>query len=125
MQSEPALIKKVLFIIRSGPFDGLKAREAIDAVLATAAFEQHVTVHFQDEGVRLLNRDMNPEALKSKNLGKMIKAFGMYGVSSISVSTGDCKRYNCSPENAVTTFTTLDQNGVRELIANQDVTLVF
>ena len=48
--------KKLLFVLRQAPYGSTLAKDALDAILATSAYEQDLSIAFIDDGVfQLIN----------------------------------------------------------------------
>ena len=73
----------IVFIFRRSPYSSTMAQEGLDALLATAAFEQDPTVIFMHEGIWQLYPQ--GESQYHKNYGKMLQALPLYGVEKIYV----------------------------------------
>ena len=74
---------KYLYILRQPPYQGALAREALDMVLATAAFDQQVSLLFINDGVFQLCTNQNSKTLQQKNIEKTLQAFALYNISEI------------------------------------------
>ena len=77
--------KKILVVSRHAPYGTSIARDAIDAVLASAAYDQDLSLLFMDDGVFQLISNQNPADIEQKNIGSMLKALPLYGVDNIFV----------------------------------------
>ena len=77
--------KKILFILQRAPYGTATAREALDAALAAAAFEQDVQLLFAGDGIWQLLPDQQADAIASKDIGKMLQALGYYDINEIFV----------------------------------------
>ena len=74
---------KYLYLLRQAPYNSSLAREALDMVLATAAFDQQVQLLFMHEGVLQLQNKQNTEHLQQKNIEKTLQAFALYDIEDI------------------------------------------
>lgn len=79
--------KKILFILQRAPYGTATAREALDAALAAAAFEQDVQLLFSGDGIWQLLPDQQPDAINSKDISKMLQALDYYDINKIFVDT--------------------------------------
>lgn len=79
--------KKILFILQRAPYGTSAAREALDAALAAAAFEQDVQLLFAGDGVWQLLPDQQPDAIHSKGIGKMLQALDYYDINQTFVDS--------------------------------------
>lgn len=72
-----------LYLLRQAPYNGSLAREALDMVLATAAFDQKVSLLFIDEGIFQLVKKQASELIQQKNIEKTLQAFELYDIDDI------------------------------------------
>lgn len=77
--------KKIMVISRQAPYGSSRAREALDAVLAAAVYEQELSLLFMDDGVFQLLKDQNASEIQQKNLAANLSALPLYGVEKIYV----------------------------------------
>ena len=74
---------KYLYLLRQSPYSSSLAREALDMVLATAAFDQQVQLLFMHEGVLQLQNKQNAQLLQQKNIEKTLQAFALYDIEEV------------------------------------------
>ena len=72
-----------LYLLRQPPYQSSLAREALDMVLATAAFDQQVSLLFINDGVFQLQNTQQAERLEQKNISKTLQALALYEVESV------------------------------------------
>ncbi len=72
-----------VYLLRQAPYHSSLAREALDMVLATAAFDQQVSLLFINDGVFQLQNQQQAERLQQKNIGKTLQALSLYDVNAI------------------------------------------
>ena len=77
--------RHILIVFRKAPYGNLLAREALELALATAVFDQQLTLIFSGDGVWQLLNNQNSEGIDSKNTGKLLCAFPVYDISEIYV----------------------------------------
>ncbi len=77
--------KSFMYVCRRAPFGTGYGLEMVETVLASAAFEQRVSVTFTDDGVFQLKTNQQPAALGFKNYVKTLKALPDFGVDEIYV----------------------------------------
>ncbi|HEY7885436.1 MAG TPA: sulfurtransferase complex subunit TusC [Cellvibrionaceae bacterium] len=119
-------MKQILCISRQAPYAGNLAREALDAVLAAAIFDQTIGLLFMDDGVYQLLQGQNSEVLEQKNLGKMLSALELYGVENIYVHTPSLQNRGIMPEHLLLDdIQLLDDRLTQQLMAQQDHLLSF
>lgn len=79
----------LLIIQTHAPYASSHAQEALDLVLAAAAFDTRVAYLLTDEACFQLLPDQSPEIVGRKSLNKMMKALPIYGVEHILVAQED------------------------------------
>lgn len=78
-------MKSMLVISQHPPLAGLTAREALDMVLAGAAFEIPLAMLFIGDGVFQLQAHQQPKLLGQKDLAANLQALEMFGVETLYV----------------------------------------
>lgn len=78
-----AIATYLLFVFRSSPYGSSRAREGIDALLATSVFELPLKVVFTGDGVFQLRGNQAPCA--TKNIEKSLKALPMYDIEEVYI----------------------------------------
>ena len=64
------ITKKFMYVNRKAPYGTIYALEILEAVLISAAFEQHACIVFIDDGVYQIKKGHNTEAVNMKNFSK-------------------------------------------------------
>ena len=77
--------KTVLFILQRAPYGSSATREALDAALAAAAFEQNVQILFTGDGIWNLLPEQDASSIDNKDTGKMLQALDYYDISEVFV----------------------------------------
>ena len=77
--------KKIMYVNRVTPHGGITAKESLDVVLISAAFDQDVALAFIDDGVYQLLKGQEPEKTGSRHVAKSFAALGDYDVRKIYV----------------------------------------
>lgn len=117
--------KSSLIILRNTPYGSSLSRSALDAALATAAFDQPVNVLFMGEGVLQLLPTQDSTPIEKKNIAKILASLPLYDIETLFVDANALARYNINPAELTLPITTLDDPGIRELMANHDHVLGF
>lgn len=119
-------MKSILCISRHAPYRSALAREALEAVLAAAAFDQPVSLLLLDEGLWQLTQGQQPEAGKQKNLARNLSALEIFGVETVYAHLGSAEeRGLITTALCIETVQWLNDEQVRQLIAQQDHLLSF
>lgn len=82
----PIKSQSIAVINTQSSFNNANAREALDLSLIFAAFDQQVTVIYQDDGVYQLLANQQPQHIEGKNFLATIKAFPLYDIHQVIVS---------------------------------------
>lgn len=117
--------KHLLLIVRRSPYGSSLARAALDVALATAAFEQPLSLLFLGDGVLHLMPAQDTQARGVKNLGRQLAAFPLYGIESVYVDAEACARFGLVPNESPVATLPLDQRAVGELLRKYDHVLGF
>ncbi len=79
------ITKTLMFIFRQSATRNTIAKEALDALLAAAAFEQKVQVVFMGDAVWQLQSGMDPKQLALPPVSKQLAALPMYDIDTLYV----------------------------------------
>lgn len=86
MNTDTAMVAKLLYVITHGPYSNAQGQEALDAILIGASFEQNVSVLFVHDGVfQLKSSQDNNLSSAVKMFTKTYKALKDFGVENIYV----------------------------------------
>lgn len=77
--------KKFLYVNRRAPYGTIYALESLEVVLIGAAFDQHVSLAFIDDGVFQLTKGQDTKPLGVKNFSPTFRALGDFGVTKFYV----------------------------------------
>lgn len=69
--------KKFMFVNRKAPYGTIYALEVLEAVLISAAFEQHAAIVFVDDGVYQIKKGQDTKAINMKNFSPTFKIIEM------------------------------------------------
>lgn len=73
---------RYLFILTQSPYQSSLAREALDFALASAAFNQQVSLLFMGDGVFQLLADQQSQSGK-KNIEKTLSSLALFDIESV------------------------------------------
>ncbi len=77
------VVKKFMYVNRKAPYGTIYALEVLEAVLISAAFEQHACIVFIDDGVYQIKKDQDTTAVNMKNFSKT------YGIIAMEKEDAD------------------------------------
>ena len=75
--------KKFMYVNRKAPYGTIYALEVLEAVLVSAAFEQHACIVFIDDGVYQIKKGQDTDAINMKNFSKT------YGIIAMEKEDAD------------------------------------
>lgn len=76
---------KVAFVTRQVPHGTCYARETQDAILATSALTEDLSVFFIGDGVYQLLSGQNPQAIACRNFAPTFGMFELYDIENVYV----------------------------------------
>ncbi len=107
---------RFLFIFSHSPYGGGLAREALDMALATAAFDQEVSLVFSGAGIfQLLATQQAPGVNKKSQLGA-INALPLYDISRVFYLQEDLSPLGVNAGQLVAHARPLDAEALRSLV---------
>lgn len=104
--------KSILFVLQHAPYGSSATQETLDAALATAAFEQNVTLFFSDDGVWSLIAEQHSDLIQRKNIEKILHALHYYDIDTVYIDTHSLQERGLTAENfsiPVTALTAAEQ----------------
>ena len=118
--------KKILVISRHAPYGSSVAREALDAVLATAVYDQDLSLLFMDDGVFQLVKHQDANEIGQKSLSANLSALPLYGVENIYVhwESLDARGLNLA-DLVLDDIKLLNNQDISSLLQKQDHILSF
>lgn len=118
--------KKILIISRHAPYGSSIAKEALDAVLTTAAYDQDLSLLFMDDGVFQLLPNQQASEIGQKSFAAMLPALPLYEVENIFVHLDSLQARGITEnEILLDSVQILDSPAVSALLAQQDQLLSF
>lgn len=88
----------ISIVITTPPHGSDAANQALDTALACAAFDQQVTVIFQDDGIWQLLPQPTDSPLGDKSLLAQFKLMELYGVTAVQICSDSLKMAGLSAE---------------------------
>jgi tRNA 2-thiouridine synthesizing protein C len=118
--------KKILFINRHAPYGSSISREALDAVLAAAVYEQELSLLFMDDGVFQLLKHQEAGMIAQKSLSASLPVLPLYGVERIYVHCESLDMRALTPTDLVLNeIQLLNSQQITQLLNEQDQILSF
>lgn len=118
--------KKLLFISRHAPYGSSLAKEALDAVLTTSAYDQELSLLFMDDGIFQLLREQDTDDIGQKSFAAMLPALAFYDIENIYIHKESLDARQITEQELIfDNIRTLNSHAVSELMAAQDHLLSF
>jgi tRNA 2-thiouridine synthesizing protein C len=118
-------MKKVLLLMRRAPYGSVYSAEGLRSVMGLGVFEMDVALAFAGDGVYVLKQGQNPQALEMKPLGEAFAGLEDFGVKQLYVHAPSLAERGLSAADLVVPAQLLDDAGLQQLLAAQDVVLPF
>lgn len=113
--------KQFTFLSRRSPYGSGQARAMLDMVLATAVFDQKVTLIFLDDGVLQLRKNQAAASIASKDLGAALGVLPLYDINQVFVDADSLHVRGISQEELSIPATVCDSARIRSLVQQSDV----
>ncbi len=118
--------KKLLFISRHAPYGSSLAKDALDAVLASSAYDQQLSLLFMDDGVFQLLKNQASVEIAQKSFSSLLPVLPLYEINSIYVHYESLeKRQITINELVLDSVQIIDSAAICSLLAQQDQLLSF
>ncbi|WP_261816521.1 sulfurtransferase complex subunit TusC [Vibrio gallicus] len=86
-------MKKLGFIFSAAPHSTAQGREGLDAILATSALSEDISVIFVGEGVLQLLKRQQPQAILSRDYIAAFRLLELYDVEDIFICETSLSKY--------------------------------
>lgn len=117
--------RSIVFLNRRAPHGSVHAREALEAVLVGAAFDQRVRLVFVDDGVWQLKDGQDTTALGVKDFSRAWRALEMYEPERVVVERASLESRGLAAGDLMIPVEVLDSEQVAALVDASDVVLSF
>lgn len=117
--------RNILFRLTRPPYGSSHARDALDAILATAAFEQNVSLLFLGDGLYQLLPNQAPQHIQQKNFTAAFGLFELYGLTQFYADEESLRARGLSPNQLVLPVQPLDRAGISALMRRQNQIISF
>jgi tRNA 2-thiouridine synthesizing protein C len=110
-------VRRVLIVCRTPPYGNSRARDAIDAAMAFAAFEQSLTLLFLGEGVLALTANQDPAREFSRNLANLLGTLPDYGIEALYADSTALQSCGLASVHLVAGVTPVSSTEIAALVA--------
>lgn len=119
------MTKNILVIQRTAPYGSSLAREGIDYVLTSAAYDQNISLLFLGDGVFQLLGKQDSKSIQLKNQLSALEVLPLYDIENLYLTEEDLAERNLSKEQLGLSVNIISRNDVHALIAKQDHVVGF
>jgi len=119
------MTKKILIINRSAPYGSSLAREGLDYVLTSAAYDQDICLLFSGDGLFQLLKEQQPKQINLKSQIGAMEILPLYDIENLLVIEEDLLERNIKLGNLGMEVKIIKRSEVSQLINSQDKVLSF
>ena len=123
--SEEGAIKKFMFVNRKAPYGTIYALESLEVVLISAAFDQDVSLAFQDDGVFQLKKGQQTKGIETKNFSPTYRALDGYDIEKLYVEKESMEARGLTEDDLLVDVTVMSKEEMGKLMDEMDVVLSF
>ena len=117
--------KKILIIQRSAPYGSSLAREGIDYVLTSAAYDQDISLLFLGDGIFQLLANQNSKDISLKNQLSALEVLPLYDVENLYATHEDLNDRSITADQLGLKVNLINREDVHQLIDQQDHVMGF
>lgn len=117
--------KKILILARNAPYGSSLAREAVDFVLTSAAYDQDISILFSGDGVfQLLENQQTNKSVQKNHLSAM-EVFPLYDINQLYVIQEDLEARNIDKDRLGMDVIMVSKQDAHALMQQQDSIIGF
>jgi len=117
------VVKKMMHLIRRVPHGSIYNYEGLESVLIMAAYDQDISMTFVDDGVYMLAKSQDTDAIQIKGFEKTLLALEDYEVEKLYVDKKSLEDRGLTADDLAVEAEILDAPEIAKLMAEQDVIL--
>ena len=117
--------KNILIIQRTAPYGTSLAREGLDYVLTSAAYDQNIQILFMGDGVFQLVKNQNSSDIQLKSQLGAMEVLPLYDIEDLYVITEDLAERNLSENDLGIPVKLIARSDTHTLIEQQDHVVGF
>lgn len=118
-------MKKILFNNHQAPFGRSHAKESLDALLASSAYNQDISVLFSGDGVFQLTKAQQASNIEQKGISSTLPALEMYDITQVYAQASALETRGLKIDQLAIEVTLLTDNEIGTLTQSQDCILSF
>lgn len=113
--------KRFTLICRRPPYGSANAKELVDIALATAVFDQALSLLLMGDGVYQLLQGQDPSGIEQKNHEKLMQMLEIYGVERTIVQSSALKERGLKLEQLCEGVTAMENDEIAAHLETQDI----
>ncbi len=117
--------KRTLVVLTKAPYQGQMAREALDVILTSAAFETPLSVLFTGDAVYQLLNAQHAEAINAKSMSASLPVLPVYDVENLFVDADSAAARGLTASDFLMPVKALELHNVQALFHEHDRVLSF
>jgi len=117
--------KNILVIQRTAPYGSSLAREGLDYVLTSAAYDQNIQMLFMGDGVFQLVKNQNSTDIQLKSQLGAMEVLPLYDIEDLYVIKEDLAERNLSESDLGLPIKVIKRRDTHTLIEQQDHVMGF
>lgn len=119
-------MKRIAFVFLSAPHTTSAGREGLDALLATSAFSENITVFFIGDGVLQLLPDQQPDKVLARDYISTFKALELYDIEQCYLCAASLRDRGLLIEmQRIIKAEPLEPEALREMLNSFDTVITF
>lgn len=111
-----------LFILKKAPTSDA---EALEMILACAAFEQQPSILLLGSGIQFAKADLGKFKSDGKSIGKLTSAFPMYDIENIFALESDAQTYKIDKQELHSFCKLISTEELKKILQSADKTISF
>ncbi len=116
---------QILIIMRSAPYGSSLAREGLDYILTSAAYDQNISILFLGDGLFQLLKSQQAEKLPLKSQIAAMEILPLYDIENLYVTQEDLTERGIKSEQLGIKVNIVKRSAISPLIQAQDKVLNF
>lgn len=118
-------MKTLACVISSAPYGQRTVRDALDVVMACAAFDMPPALFFIDDGVLTLLKEQSPETIGQKNIASVLTSLPLFDIEFIQVCRDSIVERGIQPKDVVLSPMQFDRAQLPEMLGEYSIVLTF
>ncbi len=119
------MANQILIIMRSAPYGSSLAREGLDYILTSAAYDQNISVLFLGDGLFQLIKSQQADKISLKSQISAMEILPLYDIENLYVAQEDMTERGINSEQFGVKVNIVNRPAISPLIQAQDKVLNF